>query len=275
MAIRMEIEVVKNLPLLVRMVKRDIRGRYIGSAMGIFWSVINPLIMIAIYVVVFSSLMQTKWKFGNVETGYAVYLCTALLPWLWLQESLIASCNSVLFNGSLLKRTAFPSAILPLEAIIASGVHFIIAMSLFVVVMVFLKAFPGLWTLALIPLIGLQFLLLLGPAYLLATLNVFLRDTQQIVGALLTFLFWATPIVYPQHLVLGNSAPYTTKQILLKYWFLINPVAHISDMYRSILIGRSLPSLKSIAYLVILAGLFYVVGKWLFTRSRRHFIDEL
>ncbi len=275
MAIRMEIDVINNLPLLGQMVRRDIRGRYIGSMMGIFWSVLNPLIMITIYVLVFSSLMQAKWKFGSVETGYAVYLCTALLPWLWLQEALIASCNSVVFNGSLLKRTAFPKAILPLEAVLASGVHFLIAMTLFSIVMIWLDAFPGFWLVGLIPLFFLQIFLLLGPAYLLATLNVFIRDTQQIVGALLTFLFWATPIVYPADVIFKNTESTNFKHIILKYWFTINPVVHLSDMYRSILIARKVPSPVSILYLLLLAALLYIAGKWLFTRSQQHFIDEL
>ena len=275
MAIRMEIEVVSNLPLLSQMIRRDIKGRYIGSAMGIFWSVINPLIMIAIYVLVFSSLMQEKWKFGDVETVYAVYLCSALLPWLWFQEAMITSCNSVVFNGSLLKRTAFPSAILPLSAVLSSGVHFLIAMGLFVIITVLLGAFPGVWILGLFPVIIIQVLLLLGPAYLLATLNVFIRDTQQIIVALLTFLFWATPIVYPVSLVTGDRVPDGMKKTILSAWYQFNPALHLSNLYRSVLIGRSMPRIKSVAYLLAVAAVLYVAGKWLFTRSRHHFVDEL
>lgn len=266
---------MRNLPLLWQMVKRDIKGRYIGSTMGIFWSVINPLIMIVIYVTVFSQLIQAKWKFGGVEVGYAVYLCTALLPWLWLQESLLASCNSVLANASLLKRTVFPSAVLPPEAIISSWVHFIIAFLLFAIAMIFLGVFPGIWLLALLPIMALQFLFLLGPAYLLATLNVFVRDTQQIVGAFLTFIFWATPIVYPESIVAGEATTLTATQSILRHWFLINPIAHLSSLYRTVLLSCSLPSLNSVVYLLVLSALFYVIGKWLFTRSRHHFIDEI
>ena len=271
----MEIEVAKNLPLLAQMVKRDTRGRYIGSAMGIFWSVINPLIMITIYVLVFSSIMEEKWKFGAIETIYPVYLCTALLPWLWFQESLLSSCNSVVMNGSLLKRTVFPSAILPVEAIIASGVHFIIAMALFSIIMIFLGAFPGIWIIGLIPLIILQFLCTLGPAYILATLNVFMRDTQQVLGALLIFVFWATPIVYPESIVTRASENQGVGASIITTWFSLNPIAHLSNMYRSVLIARSFPSLNSILYLLGLSAVLYVIGKWIFTRSRHHFIDEL
>ncbi len=275
MAIRMEIDVAEHMPLLWQMVRRDVKGRYIGSAMGMFWSVINPLIMITIYVLVFSSLMKQKWEFGSVETGYAVYLCSALLPWLWFQESLIAACNSIVYNGSLLKRTVFPSAILPVEAILSSGVHYVIAMALFIIVSIFLDAFPGVWLLGLIPLSILQFLLLIGPGYLLATLNVFVRDTQQILGALLMFLFWATPIVYPRNLVIKEGEPESTRELIMSVWYKVNPVAHLSDMYRSVLIAKEIPSWESIVYLILLAFVFYIAGKWIFTRSRHHFIDEL
>ena len=85
----------RHKELLLALVKRDLKGRYIGSSLGFFWSVLNPLIMIAIFVIIFSGVFEAETKFGGRAIGFAIFLCCGLLPWNFIFESFLASCGSI------------------------------------------------------------------------------------------------------------------------------------------------------------------------------------
>jgi ABC-type polysaccharide/polyol phosphate export permease len=266
----MESELARNARLMWAFVTRDLRARYAGSALGLFWSIIHPLIMLCLYIAVFSTLVPRGGKLivkGTVAE-YAVFLCPAILAWNWFNESLVGACSAVTGNGSLIRKVVFPAAILPPVNLIAGLLPFAIAMLVFLGFVALVGAF-SLKTLLYLPVVvALQFSLLVGPAYLLAALNVFLRDTAQIVVALLQFLFWGSPIVYPED-TLTRPLPW------IHWWFDINPVARLMDAYRDVIIGHTAPSLGTVAYLAILSILAYHVGRAVFQRSRRHFPDEV
>jgi len=121
----------------------------------------------------------------------------------------------------------------------------------------------------------LQFFFLIGPSLVLATLNVFFRDTLQLLNSFLLIGFWITPIIYDldQEGLRENIPPglLTT----LDLWTMINPFAHLVGLYQDIFFKSRLPSANSILYLILLAALTYIVGKYLFTRSQIHFVDDI
>jgi len=286
--IRMEIEIVRHWRLLWELVKRDLRMRYVGSVMGLFWSVINPLIMLIIYIFIFSLIFQ----FGSGSSGAAgagpalatkreiayfpVYLCCALLPWNALMEALLGAAGIIAGSGGLIKKAVFPKAILPMQAIVASFVNLTITMLLFGIFLILTRRFPGAWFLMVVPLMTLQFVLIVGMCYLFATVNVFFRDMTPILGALMNFLFWATPIVYPARLI-------TERFPAFRYFYLANPVTHLIRLYRQFLYVDRIPyeyevscsALTSLVYLLGIGVIAYAVGKYVFTRSQPHFVDEV
>lgn len=255
--------------LLQTFVMRDLRARYAGSALGIFWSVINPLIILLMYIVVFSTLVKgANLRVGGRTAGYAVYLCPALLAWNWLFESLVGACNSVTGNATLIKKVVFPAAILPIAPILLGLIPFAVAMLIFLIFAWGMGVFAPVSVIYLCGVALLQFLLLLGPAYLLASLNVFVRDTSQIVMAGLQLLFWATPVVYTQE-ALGKQFPW------MLVWFEINPAAHLVEAYRDAIIVHRPPALSSVVYVISLSIIAYHAGRAVFLRGRRHFPDEV
>ena len=114
----------------------------------------------------------------------------------------------------------------------------------------------------------IQFALMLGPAYLLASVQVFARDTAQLLVALLQFLFWGTPIVYTEEIVVG-AFPWA------ETWYSVNPIAHLVTVYRNAVILQEGPPVVSAAYLLVLAAILYGCGRVVFTRTRRLFPDEV
>ncbi len=256
--------------LLWTFVGRDLRARYAGSALGIFWSVIHPLIMLGLYILVFSTIVRGgRFQMeGGPVVGYALFLCPALLAWNWLNESLLGACNSITAHAGLIRKVVFPSGILPAAAIVAGAVPFVVAMAVFLVFAAFAGEFHPITLLLLPPLVLLHLFLMAGPAYLFASGQVFLRDTSQFLTAAFQFLFWGTPIVYPREAV-TRSLP------LLDLWFQVNPVAHLMEAYRQvILVGRP-PHPGSIVYLLAVGVVGYHVGRTVFVRARRHFPDEV
>ncbi|MFH0793419.1 MAG: ABC transporter permease [bacterium] len=266
--LRMEKEILTNRGLLRSLVKRDLRGRYVGSMMGLFWTVIHPLIMIAIYVFVFTTIWKGPRLYGGKHVNYAIYLCSGMLPWMCVLDAVLASCTIILGNAPLMKKVVFPSAILPVQVICSAFINLSITMGLLLIFLAFMGAWPGWWTLGLIPVFALQFFLLLGPCFLFATLMIYFRDLQQLMNALMQILFWATPIFYYRE-------DFAQKFAFFDAWLRLNPINHLMAIYRSVLINQSFPSLRGVIYLLAFGALSYAVGKYIFTRSRHNFVDEI
>lgn len=288
--IRMEIEIARNWRLLWTLVKRDLRMRYVGSIMGLFWSVINPLILLIIYIFVFSLIFQFgsdggtgKGQVKDAIAFFPVYLCCGVVPWNAFMESLLGATAIIANSGGLIKKAVFPIAVLPMQAIIASFVNFAITLVLLGVFLLALGPdhFPGFGFLMVVPLLALQFVFIVGACYFFATVNVFYRDTAQILTALMNFLFWASPLVYPAF-VPAKRFPVT------KWLYAANPISHLARLYREFLyVGHQvggyeefgttmpIPIWVSVLYLLVVGGIGYVIGKYVFTRSQPHFVDEV
>jgi len=260
-------EIIINRHILVAMIKRDLRARYVGSALGVFWSVINPLIMLSIYIVLFSKIWNVKIGGKGGLQDFAIYLCCALFPWNAMSESIIRSSNVIIEHSSLIKRVSFPQTILPLFANLSSFVHLFIAYGLFIIFLIIIEGPMILIYVVFLPFIFfLQLIFTLGPSYFFATINVFFRDTSQILGAVFTFLFWGTPIVY---------SPDIFKIKIMHYWFIINPFYQMVNIYRDILMYKKFPNIISLVYLIVLSFVMLVIGVGIFQRSKRKFVDEV
>jgi lipopolysaccharide transport system permease protein len=267
--IPIEREIAANRSLLLSFVARELRARYAGSAMGVFWAVIHPLIMLLLYIAVFSTLTRgATVSVSGHAANYAVFLCPALLAWNWMNESLMGACQSVTGNASLIRRVAFPVGILPVASLVAGLLPFLAAMALFLVFAAMVGAFHPISLVLLPPLILLQAALMTGPAYLLASLNVAVRDTAQILMAGLQVLFWSSPIVYEQK-TLEAALPWT------RWWFELNPVAHLMAAYRDVIVAHRIPSAGRLLYLLILALILHDAGRRIFQHARRRFADDV
>ncbi|NUP88889.1 MAG: ABC transporter permease [Candidatus Sumerlaeia bacterium] len=269
--------------LLLQMVRADLRSRYVATSMGFFWSVIHPFLLLLVYIFVFSVVFAQRWEERggfHFQGNYAVFLCCGLLPWTWLNESLIAASNSVVAQGTLIRKNVFPVVILPFQPILSGLFHFSIAFALFLVYRVATFGFPGV-EIALVPLVVvLQAALLMGPALLLATLNVFWRDVSQILTSLLMLLFWLTPIIYlPDMFEPALTARFGASAYGALIWFYwLNPVYHLVALYQRLLFYESIPAWQpaigvSAGYLLLLSAAAWFLARRLFGRALPRIVE--
>lgn len=249
--------------LIWNFVLRDLKVRYVGSFMGFFWSVVHPLVLLVSYTFVFSVVFKIKPASSGVDS-FALFLFCGILPWLYFQDTVVRSCESVVSNANLIRRTVFPSEILPLSIAFSNLVTHLIGFAILLAVLLLNgMIYP---TLAFIPVyLFLLFLLSLGLGWIFAALQVFLRDTAQVLNVMLVFWFWFTPIFYET-----DRVPHW-----IRVWIEINPLSYVVEGFRLLLLEGRLPSAQSLLVLVAWGTGAFVVGGIVFRNTKREFADVL
>lgn len=203
------------------LVRRDLKVRYAGSTLGGLWNLIHPLMMIAVYMIIFSSIMSDRntpgasvLYYGGLQ--YAVHLCAGLIPWLLFSDVLMRSIGVLIENSNFLKKVSFPPIVLfasvLFNSLLINGTGYLC----FLGILALIGKTPPPQALGGLLVMGLLGVVALGLGLILAGLNVFFRDTLQIVTVAMQFLFWFNPIVYPRDKFLspalaGASVPLYTK----------------------------------------------------------------
>ena len=181
--------------LIQSLVARELKARYRGSVLGFFWSFINPLLLLLVYSFVFKYVLPAKFK--DVD-HYELFLFCGLLPWTWFSSSLLESSGVLISGGNLIKKVLFPAEILPIVTVIANLVHFLLGLSILAVFLIYYQRPLYFVELAWFPVaVIVQLVFTLGCALLLSAVTVHFRDVRDILGHLITFWFFATPIIYP------------------------------------------------------------------------------
>jgi lipopolysaccharide transport system permease protein len=247
------------------MVKRDLLGRYKGSMMGFFWTIINPLGHLLLYTFVFSVILKVKFG-GNASTSnFAVYLMAGLLPWTALADSLTRSTTSIIENPNLVKRVVFPLEVLPLAVVLSSMLSEVIGTAILVAVAAVLTGHAHA-TMLYIPLIWFsQFMFVTGMSWLLGSLGVYLQDLKHMMSLLLSTWMYATPIVYPA----SSFPPH------LQWMVWLNPMAGIVTDYRSVLLEGHAPNWPLYTAYTSIAAIFWFAGYYFFKKTKRSFADVL
>ena len=249
--------------LIWNFVIRDLKIRYVGSFMGFFWSIIHPLILLISYTFVFSIVFDIRPQ-STATDNFAVFLFCGILPWLYFQDTVLRSCTAVIDNANLIRKTVFPSEILPVSITLSNLVFHLIGVMVLAVVLIVMGVLP--WTVVLLPLYLLPLMVLgLGLGWLLASLQVFLRDTSQILTVVLVFWFWFTPIFYSVDRVPQGLRPLMS----------LNPLSFVVQGYRDCLLEGILPSAATVGGLWLMAAACFVVGGLVFRNTKREFVDVL
>ncbi|MBN1355869.1 ABC transporter permease [bacterium] len=212
------VEIVRYRALISALVSRELKARYRGSLLGFLWSLLNPLLLMLVYWLVFSIYMRFGMK------NYHVFLFCGLLPWVWFSSSVLEGCNSIISGSNLVKKVLFPAEILPIVVIIANLIHFLLAIPILIFFLL-VSGIPIGINIVWFPVIVLvQFIFTMAVVLLLAALSVHYRDIQQILNNLVTLWFFLSPIIYPM-----SGLPSGAQKYL---WLMdLNPVAHLMVGY--------------------------------------------
>ena len=245
--------------LLRELVARDIKLRYRGSLLGVLWTLLNPLAELLVLYVVFSMVFQVDIP------NFPAYLFTGLIVYGWFQTSLNFATGAVVANRELVRRPGVPVVILPIVTVASNLVHFVLSLPILIGLLLVSRVEIAAPALLLPALIAIEFLLIVAFAYPVATLSVWFRDLQHVLRIALQLLFYLTPVFYDT-----AAAP-----AALQWFFRINPLAHMVDAFRAVLMRAEIPDLRSVLYLILLSTALLVFGVFWFRRASTRFADEL
>lgn len=257
---------IRNHSLIFQMTRREVVGRYRGSMLGIAWSFFNPLIMLAVYTIVFSAVFQARWSVGSEsKTEFALVLFVGMIVHGILAEIMNQSPAIMLRNVNYVKRVVFPLEILPW--VILGSTLFHACISLLVWCLFYLAVNHSLqWTFIFLPLVLMPLVLFsLGVSWALTSLGVYLRDIGQMMGVLTTMLLFMSPVFYPASML---PEPYQT----LIY---LNPLTFVIEQAREVLMWGNSPDWSGLVVAYIVSMLVAWAGFSWFQKTRKGFADVL
>jgi lipopolysaccharide transport system permease protein len=257
----------RNRQLIVQMTKREVVGRYKGSAMGLAWSFFNPVFMLTVYTFVFSVIFKSRWGVGGEEskTQFAVVLFVGMIVHGLFAEVLNRAPALILSNVNYVKKVVFPLEILPVIAMGASLFHSIISLGVLLATFALFNGYLH-WTVVFIPLVVLPLVILtLGLAWMLASLGTFLRDVGQTIGIITMVLMFLAPVFYPVTAVPEEMRP----------WLTANPLTFIIEQAREVLIWGRVPNWTGLGIYTAVAMAITWTGYAWFQKTRKGFADVL
>jgi lipopolysaccharide transport system permease protein len=242
---------------LRELVKRDFHARFTGSALGVFWAVLQPLSLVILYWFVFTYMFTLRPAAGH--DNFIYFLIAGLLPWLGINEGLLRSTTSIVENAPMVRRLAFRSELLVVVPNASAMIFELIALGLFGGFLILRGAPPRLaWLLPLA--LALQFVLQVGVGWFLAATYVFFRDLMPMLGFLLSVMFYLSPILY------SVEGPF-------KRFFVWNPMTPLLGLFRSALLSSAIPGAGSLVFLVAVAAGVFAGGLMFFRRAQPTLAD--
>ena len=248
-------ELLRYRDLVGALVSRDLKVRYRRSAIGFVWTMLQPLLMMLVLQTVFSTLFQAKSV--EVPQNYEIYVLAGILFWNFFSQSIVASMNSLRGNAQLLQKLPVPKAVFPLATVLSGLVNLVFALlPLFVLLIV--SGHPIRPALLFLPVsILIVALFTLGAGLLLSPLAVFFSDVVELIGVLLTLMFYLTPVIYPKDIVPES----------FRWMVRFNPIRSILEVFRDPIYQGEIPPLSHLTVSIVIALLVLAVGAWIFRRS--------
>ena len=241
-------------------VKKDIRGKYKASFLGVLWSFINPLLQVVVYAIVFPYIMRVQ------TPNYLIFLICGIIPWTWFVNSLSGGTTTITANAGLIKKVYFPREILPISVVTSGLINFLISC----IIILLFTIFGGVgisWHIVFLPLVVVvQYIISLALMFLLGAFNVFVKDVEYMVAFLLNLFFYATPILYSVDMFSGSK---------LIWIFKLNPMAHFVNAYRDIFLNHKVPNINNLLIILGIGLVLLVICYNVFKRLERKFAEEV
>lgn len=245
--------------VLVVLTARDLKAQYKRSYLGFGWALGSPILQLIIFSTIFRNVL------GSQIPHYPCFVYIGVLVWGWFQGSLGQSTGLITGNAALARQPGFPLSLLPHVTVSVRFIHFLVAWPLLFGMLWFDGIRPTAAWGALPLLLGIQYLLAVGLAYPLASLNALHRDTQHIVAVLLQLMMFATPVFYDLRVVPEE----------IRGRFYLNPMTHVLDAWRAVLLEGRWPDPQSLWLLAGLALVLIVVGRKVFIAQSHRFVEEM
>lgn len=228
------------IDLVLVLTHKDLKVRYKSSVLGYLWSVAHPLALALVFVLAFKVIMRVQME------NYALFLIVGLFPWQWFSNSAIIPTTAFLSNASIIKKVNFPRNIIPLSLVLNDMIHFLLSIPVIMFFMFVYHQKPGwIWLWGIPLLLIIQFCMAYGVALAGATINLFFRDLERLMGIIFMLLFYFTPVLYSE-----NMIPDQYRQLIL-----LNPLSHLMISWRNLFLHNQLD-----AGALIISALYGIVS---------------
>lgn len=253
-------DIYKYRQMIFSLVHKDLKGRYKGSVLGFLWTFLNPLLQLIVYTFLFSIVLRQ-----GIEKYY-LFLFVGLVPWIFFSTCVAGGSNCIITYGDLVKKIYFPREVLPISFVVSQFVNMLYT---FIVIFIVLAVtrfgfnFTALWFLPFIMLV--EFLLALGFTLLFSAITVYLRDVGHFLGIIVMAWQFLSPVMYPMEWV-----PSKFMNILR-----FNPMVPIINAYRDILYYKTIPTLSTLGWAMLVGVVFIIIGELVFHKLQKGFAENL
>lgn len=249
--------------LLKTNIKKEIRGKYKGSFLGVLWSFINPLLTTLVYAIVFPYLLRG----GDID-NYLIYLIVTIIPWNFFTVVISQGGSCVRNEAGIIKKVYFPREILPISVVISGLINFLISCVIVVVFLIGSGVGLSVYFL-LLPIVAIiQTLFSLGLVFIISSINVYIKDIEYIVNFIVQMLFYGTPILYGIDTI--KNAPVWIVSLIQ-----LNPLTTIMNSYRDILYYKRMFNITALSIILIISVILLIVGYFIFKKLEKGFVEEL
>jgi ABC-type polysaccharide/polyol phosphate export permease len=267
-------EIAASRELITNLTLRELRTRYKRSVLGWTWSMLNPLATVGIYTVVFKYFFKAEAPTGEPSglSNYAVFLLSGLLAWNYFNICLNSAMSVLVGNAGLIKKVYFPREGLVISLVISNLISFLIELGVLVVILLLLGNNVLPWLPVVFALVAIMTVFVLGLGLILAVLNVYFKDVQDLVGSiLLQVLFYLTPVVYPIKLVYEAMEG----KPLLRRIYTANPTVQFIEAFHHVMYDLRWPTWQNWTYLIAWAAGSLALGMWVFRKFEMRLAEEL
>lgn len=261
----MTLEIIKEIyayrEMIFSLVRRDLRGRYKGSALGFLWTFINPLFQLLIYTFVFGYIMP-----NNIVEQYYLFLFVALIPWLFFSTAVSGGAGCIKSQKDMVNKIYFPRMVLPIAHVTSMLINMLFSFIIVGIVIFFSGRGFNYRAIFYLPVVVLmEYILALGITLIASAITVFFRDMEYILGIVTMAWQFLTPVMYPMEYVPERIRPI----------YELNPMTPIINAYRDIFYYKQVPRLRTLIMGGVLSIMLLIVGTIVFQCLQRHFSEEL
>ena len=250
--------------MIFGLVHRDLRGRYKGSALGFFWTFLNPFLQLIVYTIVFNVIFTS-----GIEKYY-IFLFVGLVPWIFCSTCLSAGCGCVVSASNMVTKIYFPREVLPISFTLASFVNMLYCFIVIFAVIFFTGFGFNFVALLYLPAVFLvELFLCIGITLFVSAVTVYVRDIEHIMGIIAMLLQFMSPVMYSIDRI---DEKFTGKILKL---YMLNPMVHILECYRQILYYKKIPDLSTLFGAVVFGFVFLFIGEFAFSKLQKGFAEEL
>jgi len=260
---RLALKLFENRNLLKNLVLRDLKHRYVGSVGGFMWSVAQPVVQLLTYWFAFTVVFQGRPGLDTDNVSIPLFLFCGILPWFLFTDTVVRNCSAITDNKTLVTKTIMPAEILPIAITLSNLVNHAVGLGVLLLVLAFSGTIP-LSAVGVLLYLPMLVLFAQGLGWIVAGLQVFIRDTIHVLQIVLSVWFWLTPVMYGP----GRLKNFENTAML-------SPMAVVVTGYRNSLLGLAQPSFTQVVIAALISSAVFIGGALIFRQTKPAFADVL